>query len=267
MSRLYIGDVLEVVLDSYNNKGYLIYLAKQIPIGFKMFGLYEVVPTVDGYNINEIRNKKIAATIMIFEDKNWKKIGRIKQNNKFAWPDQYERDFDDSSKYVIYHWGDGNEKNIIKIVDNEPDLGLAQKGSTLFAPGALQYYRNILRKLGLYNIPENNNKIQKVRDDVELDGLYGDAYYFAREILIKKDKEVSSIINRRYKEELLFPDTALQLYMGVLKAEIEENYIEKEVVDKYRLLVMQEKEYLSKEEWLNKQVKQIDEELLKLNLE
>ncbi|WP_293557064.1 hypothetical protein, partial [Phascolarctobacterium sp.] len=87
MSRLYIGDVLEVVLDSYNNKGYLIYLAKQIPIGFKMFGLYEVVPTVEGYNINEIRNKKIAATIMIFEDKNWKKIGRIKQNNKFAWPD------------------------------------------------------------------------------------------------------------------------------------------------------------------------------------
>ena len=141
MSRLYIGDVLEVVLDSYNNKGYLIYLAKQIPIGFKMFGLYEVVPTVEGYNINEIRNKKIAATIMIFEDKNWKKIGRIKQNNKFAWPDQYERDFDDNSKYVIYHWGDGNEKNIIKIVDNEPDLGLAQKGSTLFAPGALQYYR------------------------------------------------------------------------------------------------------------------------------
>lgn len=58
MSRLYIGDVLEVVLDSYNNKGYLIYLAKQIPIGFKMFGLYEVVPTVEGYNINEIRNKK-----------------------------------------------------------------------------------------------------------------------------------------------------------------------------------------------------------------
>ena len=55
MSRLYIGDVFEVVLDSYNNKGYLIYLAKQIPIGFKMFGLYEVVPTVEGYNIDEIR--------------------------------------------------------------------------------------------------------------------------------------------------------------------------------------------------------------------
>ena len=55
--------------------------------------------------------------------------------------------------------------------------------------------------------------------------------------------------------------------MGVLKAEIEEEYIEKEVVDKYRLLVMQEKEYLSKEEWLRKQVKLIDEELLKLNLE
>ena len=66
---------------------------------------------------------------------------------------------------------------------------------------------------------------------------------------------------------MLFPDTALQLYMGVLKAEIEEDYIEKEVVDKYRLLVMQEKEYLSKEKWLNKQVKLIDEELLKLNLE
>ena len=28
MSRLYIGDVLEVVIDKYQNKGYLIYLAK-----------------------------------------------------------------------------------------------------------------------------------------------------------------------------------------------------------------------------------------------
>ena len=66
---------------------------------------------------------------------------------------------------------------------------------------------------------------------------------------------------------MIFPDTALQLYMGVLKAEIEENCIEKEVVKKYRLLSMQEKEYLSKEKWLSKQVKLIDEELLKLNLE
>lgn len=66
---------------------------------------------------------------------------------------------------------------------------------------------------------------------------------------------------------MIFPDTALQLYMGVLKAEIEENCIEKEVVNKYRLLSMQEKEYLSKEKWLSKQVKLIDEELLKLNLE
>lgn len=155
MARLYIGDVLEVVLDSYNNKGYLIYLAKQIPIGFKMFGLYGVVPIVEGYSISEIRNKKIVATIMIFADKNWKKIGNIKQENKFAWPDQYERDLDDNNKYIIYHWGDGDEKKIIKILDKDPDLDLAQKGATLFAPGALRYYRNTLRELGLYSVPED----------------------------------------------------------------------------------------------------------------
>ena len=58
MSRLYIGDVLEVVIDKYQNKGYLIYLAKHIPIGFKMFGLYAIHPTIHGCNINEIKNKK-----------------------------------------------------------------------------------------------------------------------------------------------------------------------------------------------------------------
>ena len=112
MSRLYIGDVLEVVIDKYQNKGYLIYLAKHIPIGFKMFGLYAIHPTIHGCNINEIKNKKIISTIMIFEDENWQKIGKLKLEN-FIWPDQYERDLNDNNKYIVYHWGDGEEKRII----------------------------------------------------------------------------------------------------------------------------------------------------------
>ena len=68
MSRLYIGDVLEVVIDKYQNKGYLIYLAKHIPIGFKMFGLYAIHPTIHGYNINEIKNKFTDISLKVFKN-------------------------------------------------------------------------------------------------------------------------------------------------------------------------------------------------------
>ena len=56
-----------------------------------MFGLYAIHPTIHGCNINEIKNKKIISTIMIFEDENWQKIGKLKLEN-FIWPDQYERE-------------------------------------------------------------------------------------------------------------------------------------------------------------------------------
>ena len=72
-------------------------------------------------------------------------------------------------------------------------------------------------------------------------------------------------MKKEYQQELIFPDTALQFYMGVLKAQIEEHCVDDEVVISYRMLVNQEKDYLSKEEWLNEQVKKIDNELKDIN--
>ena len=261
MSRLYIGDVLEVVIDKYKNKGYLIYLAKHIPIGFKMFGLYAIHPTIHGCNINEIKNKKIISTIMIFEDENWQKIGKLKLGN-FIWPDQYERDLNDNNKYIVYHWGDGEEKRIINVVEKESDLGLAQKGSTFFPAGALRFYRNKLRELGLYNLPE---ECMEVIDKVEdLDGLYGDVYYSTKNKLIKTKTNILISMKNEYQSELLFPDTALQFYMGVLKAQLEEHCVDNEVVRSYQQLVNQEKDYLNKEEWLSEQVQKLNNELQKI---
>ena len=54
----------------------------------------------------EIENKKIISTIMIFEDKFWRKIGKLKVKD-FVWPDQYERDLDDNNKYIIYTYENG----------------------------------------------------------------------------------------------------------------------------------------------------------------
>ena len=262
MSRLYIGDVLEVVIDKYQNKGYLIYLAKHIPIGFKMFGLYAIHPTIHGCNINEIKNKKIISTIMIFEDENWQKIGKLKLEN-FIWPDQYERDLNDNNKYIVYHWGDGEEKRVINVVTKESDLGLAQKGSTFFPAGALRFYRNKLRELGLYNLPE---ECMEVIDKVEdIDGLYGDVYYSTKNKLIKTKTNILISMKNEYQSELLLPDTALQFYMGVLKAQLEEHCVDNEVVRSYQQLVNQEKDYLNKEEWLSEQVQKLNNELKKFN--
>lgn len=263
MARLKQGDVLEVIIDKYQNKGYLIYLAKHIPIGFKMFGLYAVKPTVQGCSIKEIENGKIISTIMIFEDKIWRKIGKLNIKD-FVWPDQYERDLDDNNKYIIYHWGDGEDKRIIKAVEKESDLGLAQIGSTFFPTGALKFYRDKLRELGLYNIPEDES-LDDINKEDDFDGLYGDVYYSTKENLAKIKTNILIQMKKEYQQELIFPDTALQFYMGVLKAQIEEHCVDDEVVKSYRMLVNQEKDYLSKEEWLNEQVKKIDNELKDIN--
>lgn len=261
MARLKQGDVLEVIIDKYQNKGYLIYLAKHIPIGFKMFGLYAVKPTVQGCSIKEIENGKIISTIMIFEDKIWRKIGKLNIKD-FVWPDQYERDLDDNNKYIIYHWGDGEDKRIIKAVEKESDLGLAQIGSTFFPAGALKFYRDKLRELGLYNIPEEENIDANNKQD-DFDGLYGDVYYSAKKTLANTKMNILINMKKKYQSELLFPDTALQFYMGMLKAQIEAHCVDNEVVECYRLLVNQEKDYLKQEDWLNEQVRKINTELKK----
>ena len=171
---------------------------------------------------------------------------------------------DDNNKYIIYHWGDGEERRIIKIVEKESDLGLAQIGSTFFPAGALKFYRDKLRELGLYNIPEDES-LDDINKEDDFDGLYGDVYYSTKENLAKIKTNILIQMKKEYQQELIFPDTALQFYMGVLKAQIEEHCVDDEVVKSYRMLVNQEKDYLSKEEWLNEQVKKIDNELKDIN--
>ena len=200
---------------------------------------------------------------MIFEDKFWRKIGKLKVKD-FVWPDQYERDLDDNNKYIIYHWGDGEERRIIKIVEKESDLGLAQIGSTFFPAGALKFYRDKLRELGLYNIPEDESLDDMNKED-DFDGLYGDVYYSTKNKLIKTKTNILISMKNEYQSELLFPDTALQFYMGVLKAQLEEHCVDNEVVRSYQQLVNQEKDYLNKEEWLNEQVQKLNNELKKFN--
>ena len=61
-----------------------------------------------------------------------------------------------TKKWVLVKYIE-TERRIIKIVEKESDLGLAQIGSTFFPAGALKFYRDKLRELGLYNIPEDES--------------------------------------------------------------------------------------------------------------
>lgn len=268
MVRLKSGDILEIPLDEQKNKAYIVYIKKSIPFNYNLFGLCAIKPTVEGCDVEKIKSSSFLAKIMIFEDKNWKKIGAMRPNDNFRWPDFYENVLDELDKFRIYHWGEGDKEKVIRIVNGKDNLGSAQPGAVFYPEAALLYFREQLRKAMLYNledVPSANLEI--TCDEKAWSGLYGEVYTYTKRVTKNKKNEIIKRILEVYSDEMIFPDTALQLYMGVLKAEIEENYIEKEVVDKYRLLVMQEKEYLSKEEWLRKQVKLIDEELLKLNLE
>ena len=62
------------------------------------------------------------------------------------------------------------KRRIIKIVEKESDLGLAQIGSTFFPAGALKFYRDKLRELGLYNIPEDES-LDDINKEDDFDGF------------------------------------------------------------------------------------------------
>ena len=123
-------------------------------------------------------------------------------------------------------------------------------------------YVDKLRELGLYNIPEEENIDANNKQD-DFDGLYGDVYYSAKKTLANTKMNILINMKKKYQSELLFPDTALQFYMGMLKAQIEAHCVDNEVVECYRLLVNQEKDYLKQEEWLNEQVMKINNDLKK----
>lgn len=266
MTRLKRGDVLEVLLDKNQNKGYIVYLAKSNPFNYKLFGLCAVAPNVEGYSIEELAEKKYLSTIMIFENDKWKKIGNINICPDFKWPDFYESVIDTSNKYRIYHWGDGNKEKVIKIVEGKDRIGNAQPGSVFYPEAALIYYREKLREASLYSAQEELLDIkEQMNNEMDFSGVYGEVYSYIKKMLKRSKNEIIEKAKSIYKTELLLPDTALQFYMGVLKAQIEEHCVDDEVVESYRMLVNQEKEYLSKEEWLNEQAKKINNELKKID--
>ena len=266
MARLKQGDVLEVLLDNNKNKGYIVYLAKSNPFNYKLFGLCAVIPSVAGYGVEEIAKKTWLSTIMIFEDNKWEKIGNIKIGSNFEWPDFYESVIDTKNKFRIYHWGDGNKEKVIRIVEGKDKIGNAQPGSVFYPEAALIYYREKLREAFLYKMHEDASDIKKeLEKEMAFSGLYGEVYSYTKDLIKVNKDEIVKKVKCVYQSELLFPDTALQFYMGVLKAQLEEHCVDNEVVRSYQQLVNQEKEYLNKEEWLSEQVQKLNNELKKFN--
>ena len=105
-----------------------------------------------------------------------------------------------------------------------------------------------------------------IKFDLKKEGLY--LYASDSDISIRSFIDKDEIVKKVkcvYQSELLFPDTALQFYMGVLKAQLEEHCVDNEVVRSYQQLVNQEKDYLNKEEWLSEQVQKLNNELKKFN--
>lgn len=194
MARLKQGDVLEVLLDNNQNKGYIVYLAKSNPFNYKLFGLCAVIPSVAGYGVEEIAKKTWLSTIMIFEDNKWKKIGNIKIDS-FEWPDFYESVIDTENKFRIYHWGDGNKEKVIRIVEGKDELGNAQPGSVFYPEAALIYYREKLMEASLYKMHENASDITKeLAKEMGFSGLYGEVYSYTKDLIkVNKDEIVKKV--------------------------------------------------------------------------
>ena len=113
---------------------------------------------------------------------------------------------------------------------------------------------------------ENASDITKeLAKEMDFSGLYGEVYSYTKDLIKVNKDEIVKKVKCVYQSELLFPDTALQFYMGVLKAQLEEHCVDNEVVRSYQQLVNQEKDYLNKEEWLSEQVQKLNNELKKFN--
>lgn len=270
--RLIIGSVLEVVLDDEGNKGYMVYVARHDPLKFKMFGLYAIRPRKESYTVEELEKQNYVATIMIFEDSEWEITGKLKLKEKFAWPDQYVRGvindgeiYDD--KLQIYHFGDGGNKRKIKQINLGEDVGSAQPGVVFFPFSALRYYRKRLREEGLYDVPEKPEEPPKPmseEEEMEFAGIYGDVYFYYKK-QIEKGKEAKIAVKntlKKFKAELITPDTDLQVYMGIAKAQVEQKEVLTDIKEATEKKMKEEWEYLEAEKWLGEQA-----EKLKTNLQ
>lgn len=266
--RLTIGSVFEIPLDEVSNKGYIVYVAKHIPIGFKLFALYGVKSRVEGYKLEELKNVPILGSVLVFPDDDWNKIGNIKLSEPFKWPDQYEHDLNDNKKFIVYHWGDGGKKKILKIVYNKSELNGIDIGYTLSPIALKKYYIEKLRKVGLYDyngdiVIENNSKV----NDIDFSGIYGDAYYFCQNLLRKNIslKDVENLVLQKFKIELYVPDTALQCYMGIVKAGLDANQMTEKIKEIFLKKLAEEKLYLDKEVWLKNEAEKLLKELKNKN--
>ena len=175
-----------------------------------------------------------------------------------------EQLLDEINEDLENHSGNPPKEKVIRIVEGKDKIGNAQPGSVFYPEAALIYYREKLREAFLYKMHEDASDIEKeMAKEMAFSGLYGEVYSYTKDLIKVNKDEIVKKVKCVYQSELLFPDTALQFYMGVLKAQLEEHCVDNEVVRSYQQLVNQEKDYLNKEEWLSEQVLKLNNELKK----
>lgn len=261
--RLTLGSVFEIELDKFSNKGYIIYVAKHIPIGFKLFALYGVKPRKEGYKLEELKNIPIIGNVLVFPDDDWKKIGNIKLTEPYKWPDQYEHDLNDNKKIIVYHWGDGEKKKILKVLEDKDKLDNIDIGYTLFPKALKKYYIEKLKKFSLYNYSNSIDDVDYKINPMDFSGVYGKVYYFCKNLLKENValKNVEDSALKKFKIELYTPDTALQFYMGLAKAALEYKQMSETIKAAFLKKFTEEKDYLEKEEWLKNEADELLKEL------
>lgn len=268
--KLYRGDVLEVILDDAGVKGYLVFLDVHKNLKSSLFGLLAVEPRQEGYKIEELIGRAYVAQCMVFVDPEWPKIGKLILSDSFVWPDLYRKSLTHKGKIFVYKYGESEPYNELNEGD---DLGNAQPRDIFFSGALKTYYRKALRKHGLYNKPEpiqNSSTPMTKAEEMSYAGIYGDVWsYFRTQINDKKKgMEVATKATiQNFSDELSCSDTALQLYMGITKAQLEFNQVLPEIKDAVLKRIEEEKNYLASEKWLSDQADKIKDALLKLKTE
>lgn len=265
--RLFRGDVLEVVLDDAGNKGYMILLDMHATRKVPLFGLLAVEPRPQGYTLEQLQGLPLVAQIMVFVDPSWPKKGRVTLPETFVWPDLYEVSLlTHKGKIFVYRYG---EAVPYKEVNDGDDLGNAQPRDIHFPIAAINHYLKALRKANLYTKPEPEPKSPKPlteEEEMSYAGVYGDVWTHYR-MLIKDKKKIAQEATKstlqKFKDELSCPDTGLQLYLGLAKAQLELGEVLPAIKQEALKRIEEEHEYLRKEEWLGKQAEKVKVGLLK----
>jgi len=265
-NKLYRGDVLEVALDDDGSKGYIIFLDTHRNWKTSLFGLIAVESKQDGYKIEELAGRDYVAELMISIDSEWTKIGRLILPDDFVWPELYSKSIVHKGKIFVYRYGESEPH---KELNEGDDLENAQPKQIFFPGSLIKYYRKVLRKKGLYNKPEPIQKepIQMTEmEEMSYAGVCGNVWSYYRTQINDKKKSITVATKatvQKFSDELSCSDTALQLYMGIAKAQLEFDDIIPEIKDEVLKRIEEEKNYLANEKWLSNQADKIKEELLK----